>query len=111
MGTTVERRRPRRNLPLEALQLLAELGVGLDDTVALKRVTESLQGGLPKCCIAFALIYGRAVDTGREDLVVGYRTWMNRSGGGQLGYIPCPRCLVEKSYVQLKSAAHAAEDR
>jgi hypothetical protein len=111
MGTTVERRQPRRNLPLEALQLLAELGVGLDDTVALKRVMDSLQQGLPKCCIAFALIYGRAVDAGRRDLLVGYRTWMNRCGGGQLGYVPCPRCLVERSYVPLISAAYAAEDR
>ena len=54
MGATVQRRPSRRNLPLEALQLLAELGVGLDDAAALRRVKEGLQGGLPKCCIAFA---------------------------------------------------------
>jgi hypothetical protein len=97
LGSNVEQRRPRREVPLEALQILAELGVQLDDTVALRRVIEGLQGGVPKCCIAFALFYGRAVDAGRSDLVAGYRTWMNRLGIGQVGYIPCPRCLIEAS--------------
>ena len=71
----------------------------------LCRAREGLQAGLPKCCIAFAPIYGCAVDAGREDLVVGYRIWMNRSGAGQLGYQPCPRCLVEGSFVRASSSS------
>ena len=97
MGSVVAKRRSRGDLPLEALQLLAELGVGLDDTAALRRVSEALQGGVPKCCIAFNLFYGKAVDAGRQDLLAGYRTWMNRFGVGKLGYVPCPRCLIEGS--------------
>jgi hypothetical protein len=111
MGSIVGQRRSQRDVPLEALQILAELGVGLDDAAASRRVVEGLQGGLPKCCIAFALFYGRAIDAGRQDLVAGYRTWMNRSGAGQLGYVPCPRCLVERSCVQATPAARAAEER
>jgi hypothetical protein len=110
MGSIVEPQRSRPDRPLEALQILAELGAGLDDTAALRRVVEGLQGGLPKCCLAFALFYGRAVDAGRQDLVAGYRTWMNRLGGGQLGYVPCPRCLVEGSCVRTTPAAHATEE-
>jgi hypothetical protein len=107
----VGQRRSRREFPLEALQILVELGVELDDAAALRRAMEGLEGGLPKCCIAFALIYGRAIDAGREDLVAGYRSWMNRSGAGQLGYVPCPRCLVEGSCVRDARAAHVAEER
>ena len=51
---------------IEALQFLAELGIGLEDTAALRRVAEGLQGGVPKCCIAFTLFYGRAIDAGRQ---------------------------------------------
>jgi hypothetical protein len=111
MGPIAEQRRSRRDLPLEALQILAELGVGLDDTAALRRVAEGLEGGVPKCCIAFTLFHGRAVDAGRPDLVAGYRTWMNRSGAGQLDYVPCPRCLIEGSCVRATPAAPAAEGR
>ncbi|MDR3634930.1 MAG: hypothetical protein P4L84_14090 [Isosphaeraceae bacterium] len=107
MGSVVQQRRSRRDIPLEALQVLAELGVGLDDTAALRRVMEGLQGGLPKCCIAFALFYGRAVDARRQDLVAGYRTWMNHLGLGQLGYVPCPRCLVEGTCIRATPASHA----
>jgi hypothetical protein len=111
MGSITGRRRPRRALQLEALQLLAEVGVGLDDTAALRRVGDGLNAGLPKCCIAFAVFYGRAVDAGRQDLVAGYRTWMNRSGAGQLDYAPCPRCLIEGSCVRATPGAPAAEER
>jgi hypothetical protein len=111
MGSIVGQRRSRRDVPLEALQILAELGVGLDDTTALKRVVEGLRGGLPKCCIAFALFYGRAVDARREDLVAGYRTWMNHSGAGQLGRVPCPRCLIEGSCVRATPTAREAGER
>ncbi len=111
MGAVAEQRRLRRDLPLKALQILAELGVGLDDTTALRRVTESLQGGVPMCCIAFTLFYGRAIDAGRKDLVAGYRTWMSRSGVGQLGYVPCPRCVVEGSYVRGTPGVPGVEER
>jgi hypothetical protein len=90
------------------MQLLAVLGVGLDDNAALRRVAEGQRDGLPKCCIAFAVFYGRAVDAGRQDLVAGYRTWMHRSGAGQLGYSPCPRCLVEGNRVRATPVAPAA---
>jgi hypothetical protein len=107
MGTRVVRgRRPSRpDLSIAALRILAELGVGLDDTAALRRASEGLQGGVPKCCIAFGLFYGRAVDAGRQDLVARYRTWMNGSGVGQLGYVPCPRCLIEGSCVEAAPVA------
>ena len=111
MGSIVGQRRSRRDLPLEALQLLAELGVGLDDTAALRRVVEGLQRGSRSAASHSRLFYGRAVDAGRQDLVAGYRTWMNRSGGGQLGYVPCPRCLVEGTCVRATPAAPAAEER
>jgi len=111
MGSIAERRRPSRDIPLEALQMLAEIGVGLDDFTALGRVTAGLRGGVPKCCLVFAtLFYGRAVDAGRHELVAGYRTWMNNSGVGQLDYVPCPRCVVERSFVRVRPPGRPAED-
>lgn len=109
MGTTVTERLSRRELPLEALQILAELGVGLDDIAALRRVSRGLEGGVPKCCIAFALFYGRVVDAGRQDLVAGYRTWMNSSRIGPHDYVLCPRCLLEKSSVRAVPSDRADE--
>jgi hypothetical protein len=111
VGSIVEKRRAPRDLPLEALQFLADLGVGLDDTAALSRVSEGLRYGVSKCCIAFTLFYGRTVDAGRQDLVAGYGTWMNRLNVGQLGYVPCPRCLLEGSFVRAAPTPHPAEKR
>jgi hypothetical protein len=96
MKTMTERRARPRDYPLEALQLLAELGLGLDDAAALERVSGALQRGVPKCCLVFdALFYGRALDAGRYDLLAGYRTWMSRATPGPLEYVPCPRCVME----------------
>jgi hypothetical protein len=72
-------------------------------------VAEGLRGGVPKCCIAFGIFYGRAIDAGRQDLVAGYRTWMNRSEVGPLGYVPCPRCLLERSIVRAGVSAGEGE--
>jgi hypothetical protein len=95
MGRTLERRM-RRDYPLKAMQLMAEMGVGLDNAAALARVAEGLQGGIPECCLVFnALFYGRALDAGRHDLVAGYRTWMSNSGVGFFGYAPCPHCVID----------------
>jgi hypothetical protein len=111
MGTIKERRQLRRDIPLEALQMLAEIGVGLDDSAALGRVAAGLRDGVPKCCLVFAtLFYGRAVDAGRHELVAGYRTWMNNSGVGELNYVPCPRCVVERSFVRVRPPGRQSED-
>jgi hypothetical protein len=105
------RSRARRDFPLEALQMLAEMGVGLDDVAVLGRVAAGLQGGVPKCCIVFAtLVYGRALDAGRHELVAGYRTWMNRSGVVRLDYVPCPRCVVERSFVRATHSVRPADE-
>jgi hypothetical protein len=105
MSTIAERCRLRRDIPLEALQMLAEIGVGLDDSAALARVSAGLKDGVPKCCLVFAtLFYGRAQDAGRHELVAGYRAWLNRAGVGPLGYVPCPRCIVERSFVRAEPA-------
>jgi hypothetical protein len=107
-----ERSQSRRDFPLEALQMLAEMGVGLDDAAVLGRVAAGLQGGLPKCCIVFAaLFYGRALDAGRHELVAGYRTRMNHAGVGPLDYVPCPRCVVERSFVRAAPSRHAADQK
>jgi hypothetical protein len=112
MGTIAERCRLRRDIPLEALQMLAEIGVGLDDSAALARVTAGLEEGVPKCCLVFAtLFYGRALDAGRHDLVAGYRTWMNHTGVGPLAYVPCPRCVVERSFVRAEPAGYPVNRR
>jgi hypothetical protein len=112
MGTIAERCRSRREIPLEALQMLAEIGVGLDDSAALARVTAGLEDGIPKCCLVFAtLFYGRALDAGRHELLAGYRTWMNSAGVGPLGYIPCPRCIVERSFVRAEPVGHRVSRR
>lgn len=111
MGSIAERCRSRRDIPLEALQMLAEMGVGLDDSAALGRVAAGLQDGVPTCCLVFAtLFYGRAVDAGRHELVAGYRTWMNNSGVGQLDDVPCPRCVVERSFVRATPSGRPTEE-
>jgi hypothetical protein len=82
--------------------------LGDDDSLALERVTAGLRDGVPKCCLVFAtLFYGRALDAGRHELVAGYRTWMNHAGVGPLAYVPCPRCIVERSFVRAEPAGEA----
>jgi hypothetical protein len=110
MRSVLERARSSRDFPLEALQTMAELGVGLDDIAVMTRVAEGLQEGVPKCCIVFgALFYGRAVDAGRHDLVAGYRTWMNNSRVGPLSYIPCPHCVLEGDFVDATASTGSTQ--
>jgi hypothetical protein len=112
MDSIEERCQSRRDFPLEALQMLAEMGVGLDDAAVLGRVAAGLQGGLPKCCIVFAaLFYGRALDAGRYELVASYRTWMNHSGAVRLDYVPCPRCVVERSFVRATHSVRPDDEK
>jgi hypothetical protein len=43
--------------------------------------------------------------------VAGYRTWMNHARVGPLSYVPCPRCIVERSFVRAEPAGQPVNRR
>lgn len=99
----------------EAVRFAQEVGV--TDIHALKDITCGMHSGFPKCCILFFISVWRHymymlydLDTLPERtyrrsqaLFTEFQEMLEAQGIGRAGYIPCPRCQLEKNIVKVKT--------
>ncbi len=94
-----------------ANQAARDLGVDPADRAMMERVECGLHSGLPRCCVAFFVKvwwpYMLAIDglspRAEADAHVAfdaYQLWTTRPG-----YVPCPRCVVDKNFVEVLPCA------
>jgi hypothetical protein len=90
-----------------ARQLAIELGEDSANQHVVHMIECGLHSGFPKCCIAFfvkvwwpwLLAIDQLSTRARASAMPAFNTY--QKWNGQPGYVPCPRCAIEKSFVKV----------
>jgi hypothetical protein len=96
-------KRKQRRVPDKVLRAIEAMAEDATDTVTINRVECGLHSGFPLCCIVFFVkLWGPVVmDTDDRWFYVSYHAMLAQLGVSA-GYIPCPRCALERSIVEVR---------
>jgi hypothetical protein len=124
----------------EVLQLMTKLGLDSENEFTFRATRHYFRHRVPPCCIAFNVhlwdilcnylphdpriidrLLAKRRDTGmlciaRDDYFVWVESQLGKTGGGQPpqwtnGYTPCPRCTLEKAFVQIPNTCRCCADK
>jgi hypothetical protein len=103
-----------REASAPVIELIEQMGEHPHDPTTAHLVACGLHSGFPTCCIVFFVKFWWPMmeGDGDPDGIARYRAMMKSMGMVEgPGYIPCPRCLLERNFVGVRRCSCARRRR